>query len=141
MKALSICQPWAFAILHGNKRVENRTWATSYRGPLLIHAGKSRQWFDCDSVGLVSHAAGRHATPNAPGMHFGALVGVARLVACAHVDHMPIEINVGDQRFVEGPLCWVLDDVREFANPIPWRGQQGLFDVPDEALPPEVRRG
>jgi hypothetical protein len=32
-------QPWAWAIIDGGKEVENRTWPTSHRGPLLIHAG------------------------------------------------------------------------------------------------------
>ena len=41
MKALSIRQPWAWAILHAGKRVENRDWqGCHYRGPLLIHASK-----------------------------------------------------------------------------------------------------
>lgn len=39
MKALTIKQPWADAIAHGTKRVENRTWTTRYRGSILIHAG------------------------------------------------------------------------------------------------------
>lgn len=39
MKALSIRQPWAHAILHLGKRVENRDWSgCSYRGPVLLHA-------------------------------------------------------------------------------------------------------
>src|SRR5688572_4676832 len=38
MKALSLRQPWAWAVVHGGKRVENRGWTTDYRGPLLIHA-------------------------------------------------------------------------------------------------------
>ena len=37
-RALSIKQPWLAAILSGWKPVENRTWDTSYRGPLLLHA-------------------------------------------------------------------------------------------------------
>ncbi len=41
MRALTIRQPWAWAITCGLKRVENRTWSTNYRGPLLIHAGKT----------------------------------------------------------------------------------------------------
>ena len=41
MKAISIRQPWAWLIVHGYKDVENRTWATKYRGPILIHAGKT----------------------------------------------------------------------------------------------------
>jgi hypothetical protein len=44
VKCLTVCQPWAWAIVHGRKHVENRTWATDYRGPLLIHAGGSRRW-------------------------------------------------------------------------------------------------
>jgi hypothetical protein len=38
MKALTIKQPWAWMIIHGGKTIENRTWNTGYRGPLLIHA-------------------------------------------------------------------------------------------------------
>lgn len=39
--ALSIRQPWAWLIVHGGKDVENRTWTTRFRGPLLIHAGST----------------------------------------------------------------------------------------------------
>jgi hypothetical protein len=38
--ALSVRQPWAWAIVYGNKNIENRTWQTEYRGPVLIHAGR-----------------------------------------------------------------------------------------------------
>lgn len=43
MKALSIQQPWAWAIVKRDKRVENRTWPTTYRGPVLIHASQACQ--------------------------------------------------------------------------------------------------
>lgn len=36
--ALSVRQPWAWAIVSGRKDVENRTWTTRYRGRLMIHA-------------------------------------------------------------------------------------------------------
>lgn len=38
MKTLSIKQPWASLIAHGIKDIENRTWATKYRGTIYIHA-------------------------------------------------------------------------------------------------------
>lgn len=38
MKALSIKQPWASLIAHGIKDIENRTWATKFRGTIYIHA-------------------------------------------------------------------------------------------------------
>jgi hypothetical protein len=40
MRALTVQQPWAWAIVHGGKDVENRTQAWGYRGPLAIHAGQ-----------------------------------------------------------------------------------------------------
>lgn len=40
MKALTICQPWASLIAISAKKVETRSWHTSYRGSLAIHAAK-----------------------------------------------------------------------------------------------------
>ena len=39
MKALTIKQPWASLIINGHKQYEIRSWKTSYRGKILIHAG------------------------------------------------------------------------------------------------------
>lgn len=41
MKALTVKQPWAGLIIAGGKDIENRTWRTSYRGRVLIHAAKT----------------------------------------------------------------------------------------------------
>lgn len=133
MKALTICQPYPRLILIGKKHVENRTWYTPYRGPLLIHAGKSREWLDDDDE--------QEAREAGDPLVFGAIVGRATLAACARIDD--IEAGKFDARFPQlmsrkhcgGPWCWVLTDVVRYATPIPWRGAQGLFDVPDSALP------
>lgn len=42
MKALSLHQPYASLVAVGVKSIETRSWATKYRGPLLIHAAKRR---------------------------------------------------------------------------------------------------
>ena len=39
MKALTVRQPWAWAIVHAGKRIENRTRRTNFRGRFYIHAG------------------------------------------------------------------------------------------------------
>ena len=140
MKALTICQPWVWAIIHANKRVENRTWYTDYRGPLLIHAGKSRSWMNPPTLRqLEPFGIRRYELP------FGAIVGVCSLVAVLDgVGRMRQGnfngLDLGDPRFIEGPQCFVLANVRSL-TPIPWRGAQGLFDVPDDVLPSEVCRG
>lgn len=39
MKALTLHQPYATLLAIGRKRIETRGWATTYRGPIAIHAG------------------------------------------------------------------------------------------------------
>src|SRR5690348_17556570 len=62
MKALTLTQPWASLVAIGAKRIETRSWSTSYRGPLAIHAAKgfpkSAQEFT--QVPPVSVLFGRH---------------------------------------------------------------------------------
>lgn len=108
MKALTICQPYAHLIVIGEKIVEFRTWPTAYRGPLAIHAGKSRSWLE------------EGDEKQYPAMSFGAIVGIAELIECE---------TSGD-----GDWDWHLADVRKLVTPIPYKGQRGLFDIPDEVL-------
>ena len=129
MKAISIQQPYAHWIALGIKRIENRTWATRHRGLLAIHAGKSLARLTAQDEQLY------------PNMTFGGIVAVVTLAGCWTLD----EIWAGklskqfDWVFVhphtEGPVCWVFGvAICRFAEPIPYRGRQGLFNVPDELL-------
>lgn len=133
MKALTICQPYPWLIFSGEKPVENRTWPTRYRGPLAIHAGKSRAWLDDDEEAEFASAGDP--------LVFGAIVGTCTLAACLRVED--IEAGKHDAEFPQligrahcgGPWCWVLTDVKRLAEPIPYRGSQGLFDIPGGILP------
>jgi len=133
MRALTVCQPFADLIVSGEKRVENRVWATNYRGELLIHAGKSLEWL-------------RGEAPT-PGMPFGALVGSAVLVDCLPIE--AIEDGLHDGRFpwlrkhihTEGPFCWVLEQIQRLEMPIPMSGRQGLWTVDPEVLGKHKRAG
>lgn len=138
MKALTIQQPYAAMICLPDedpdaKRVENRTWRTSYRGPLLIHASKSRARLESEDLERWPHMA------------FGAIVAVAQLVGC--VDVCLSEGRLGPRplppewanrkwpwlaahRHTEGPVCWVLQEVRRLAEPVPCKGEPGLWDPP-----------
>lgn len=114
MKALTICQPYAELIARGDKPIENRTWPTSYRGLLFIHAGKSRAWMEPED------------DEQYPGMAFGALVATVRLVDCVRVERLPETLI--DNPHANGPWCWILADANRI-QPIPYRGAQGLWDV------------
>tara|TARA_R110002012_G_C11673164_1_gene613290 strand:+ start:4579 stop:5049 length:471 start_codon:yes stop_codon:yes gene_type:complete len=38
--AISIRQPWAWAIVHAGKDIENRSWSTKFRGRVCVHAAQ-----------------------------------------------------------------------------------------------------
>ena len=40
MKTLTLLQPWATLVALEAKRIETRSWYTTYRGPLAIHAAR-----------------------------------------------------------------------------------------------------
>lgn len=120
MKALSIQQPWTWAILHG-KPVENRTWPTRFTGPFFLHAGKK---FDHDGYfWLLKHRDLLDAEiPHRDNFRMGGLIGKSQLVDC--VDYHP-------SPFFFGPWGFVLTDSMPI-NFVPLRGQLGFFDVPTE---------
>ena len=133
MKAITICQPYPRLILIGEKPVENRSWYTAYRGPLLIHAGKSRQWLGADDEQQARNASDP--------LLFGAIVGYCSLAACVKVQD--IEAGKHDHRFPQligrahcyGPWCWVLENIHRLETPISCNGKQGLWNFPDSDLP------
>ncbi|MHC4647013.1 MAG: ASCH domain-containing protein, partial [Planctomycetota bacterium] len=109
---------------------ENRRWPTSYRGPLAIHAGKGTQYLT------------RRELADYPS---GAIVAVADLVACLPLRTVRergrsgvldrLDISVADflaHEHTEGPWCWILNDAAQLATPLPCRGSQGLWGVPDD---------
>jgi len=119
---LTVCQPWAWAILHAGKSVENRTRATSHRGPLLIHAGKSRRYLKTGYRGVWPAPKGVAFLPAAQYV-LGAVVGVVDLMDC-----MPID-DVKGNPWSHGPFCWLVANPRPLKEPSPLSGHLGLFDV------------
>lgn len=119
MMALSIRQPWAWAILHAGKRIENRTWQTLYRGPFLIHAGKgmTRQEYLDFSLWYRQTFQDAIEVPAMEQMERGGIVGRAKIVGCVS--------RTADPWFF-GPYGFQLADV----EPLPFtpcKGQLGFF--------------
>ena len=124
MKALSIRHPWIDLILAGTKTIEIRTWATRYRGPLLLHASAGYGISERDAS--ARFGLGRPAPET-----LGAIVGVATLIDCRHV--RPEDWAGAALPPLEGKLwAWVFTDP-EAVEPVPCAGKRTLFDV-DQAL-------
>lgn len=120
MKCLTVCQPWAWAIVAGPKGIENRTWFTPYRGLILIHAGASRGWLNSATPAELP------GLPPVDQLVFSAFVGVARVVDCVAKSRLR-----KDHPYAEGPWCWVLADRRPI-KPVPARGALGIWEIPDD---------
>jgi hypothetical protein len=110
MKAISLWQPWASAIALGMKRIETRGWSTNYRGRLAIHAAKT---WRTEQREFLAHAVefGYAALAREP-LPFGAIVAT----------------------------CMLTDVRGSLALPIPFKGRQGFFEVPDELIPVYARQ-
>jgi hypothetical protein len=116
LRALSIRPPWAWAIAHAGKRIENRSWTTKYRGPLAIHASLR---FKAAELELLESILGRWIDPGI--FERGAIVATATLA-----DDVPLERC--SSRWAVGPHCWLLRDVRPLKRPIYVTGTLGLWD-------------
>lgn len=137
MKALSIRQPWAWAILHAGKDVENRSWSTPFRGEFLIHAAKGCGLSECAEALctiLDLYPATYDKWPGRDAVDRGGFVGKARVLDC--------RLNRADEplsRWEEpGQFSFVLRDVQPIAF-IPYRhardARLGFFDVPRAIYP------
>jgi len=146
VKALTIQQPYPHLIITPQdelpegairKRVENRSWipqSVLMRVPIAIHAGVSMDWFKFGDWPLDLP---RKAKPSdVPQMAFGAVVGVAEIVQCFHVNQIrtgqvPAEYQwLCEHKHVSGPYCFVLDNVVALAHPVKCVGQQKFFTLP-----------
>ena len=113
MKIITIRQPWAHLIARGSKNIENRTWQTSYRGPVLIHASLN-----------INRALCRKYRLSPDSLERGGIVGIARIVDC---------VSKHPSRWFFGPYGFVLQKRR----PLPfvkWKGSLGLREAPTKLL-------
>jgi hypothetical protein len=95
MKALTVRQPYAQLIALGVKTIETRSWATNYRGPLLIHAGAAAPkeqdigpWHVWNESGYVWWLDGRKGDPESANYFacpLGAIVASCKLVDCVAI--------------------------------------------------------
>lgn len=139
MKAITLWQPWASLMAMGEKKIETRTWKTTWRGPLAIHAaahlppgwlGASR--FRADfrvelsavfGVPLVKLDDAIRSLPR------GAVLCLVNLVDIVPTEQVQ-DISAAERIFgnyEEGRYAWMTDLMGAFTTPIPAKGNRMIW--------------
>lgn len=136
MKAISIRQPWAWLIVRPDlvdpaarqlamekgeiKDMENRDWATTHRGPVLIHASKGMTVEEYDEVfDFLDDGFPNIKLPPYDSLERGGIVGKAEITGCT---------KLSNSKWFFGSYGFVLTNQEPLAfRPCP--GRLMLFEV------------
>lgn len=123
MKAFTVYQPYAYAIVAGLKGYETRPRRTHIRGRVAVHAAKGNPQFVTLAVDM--------ALPETMKLHYGAVLGTVEIVDCVPVEALIGKLSerervLGD--YTPGRYAWILKNPVLFPCPILARGKQGWWE-------------
>lgn len=114
MRALTLRQPWAWAVFHAGKNIENRSWRpSSLPETIAIHAG-----LGLDDLENLPSGVRR---PRRDQLLHGLILGVVDIVRV---------VEASRSRWFHGPLGWVIENPRILTTPVECTGALGLWTVP-----------
>lgn len=130
MKVISLKEPYATLIQKKHKRIETRSWKTSYRGELYIHASKS----------IMSDPVTKYAYQyvEKKDLQCGYIIAKCKLVDCIEMteewireikENNPKEYQLGI--YEVGRYAWILEEIEEI-QPIPANGKLNIWDYKEE---------
>lgn len=131
MKVISIIEPWASLIKEKVKYIETRSWKTNYRGKIYIHASLKKVSKKDERINnLISLLKDKD-------FKYGHIIAEATLVDCIYMDEeFLLKIKENNQEYICGEYtlgryAWVLKDIKELENPIPAKGNLGIWNYND----------
>ena len=128
MKVLSIIEPWASLIKEKKKFIETRSWYTSYRGELYIHASKKK--IKSDDIHITKLLELIPGTS----LGYGLILCKCKLVDCIYMDEEFLKnIKNNKQEYLCGEYslgryAWVLEDIEPLEQPIAAKGQLNIWN-------------
>ena len=128
MKVLSVMEPWATLIKEKKKFIETRSWYTSYRGELYIHASKKEIKKEDSRISQLLQLI--------PGvvLGYGHILCKCKLVDCIYMDEKFLErITKNTQEYLCGEYslgryAWVLEEIETLEQPIPAQGKLNIWN-------------
>jgi len=134
LRAISVRQPWAWAIARGDKPVLNRAADTGHRGPLAVYASFRIDLESAENP-MVRRAVSTGWDPADPVAAVGGIVAVVSLTGVCGPAASPGRCGCGEWAS-PGFYHWQLADPRPLRWPVLALGQPGLWE-----LAPEVADG
>jgi hypothetical protein len=140
--ALTLWRPWDTAIFHLGKPLENRDWPCPPRligQRIALHSGKK---FDQEGAcAIVELAVADGISPKVVEQHLlraekldSVILGTVKIGRC--ISRAQPRLGSPDplalSRWFFGKFGWVCEDSFPLPTPVPCRGAQGLWRVPDD---------
>lgn len=136
MRAWGLNQPHADMVIRGVKRIETRPapCGTLVGKRIVIHANLTHKW-------AAMHAAWPFNEHDLSRVAYGALIGTVVVkqmwpMSASYAEGMARlnrrEHALGD--YAEGRWGFALAEPRPFPTPVPWKGKQGVFMLPDDLV-------
>lgn len=128
LKALSLKQPFAWLIANGYLLVDDRSWGTSYRGSILIHASKSLYEEYYHYIKNHTHVP----IPDKDQLEYGGVVGMAKLIFCGKPNELPAGLKKDQIAHFRNVHPGSYGFLFEQAMPLPLlpcAGKLGIFEI------------
>lgn len=129
MKVLSLTEPYATLIKENKKHIETRSWKTSYRGELFIHASQTKipkEWLNNKKlINLVDDK----------NYNFGYIICKCNLVDCIYMT----KEYVNDMKknhyeeyicgvYEEGRYAFIFENIELLENRLKAKGKLSIWD-------------
>lgn len=132
MKVISLTEPFATLIKEKKKKIETRSWKTTYRGEIYIHASSTRvpkEWKENkELMNLVQEE-----------LTFGKIICKCNLVDCIEMTEEWIDKIKKEQQeeyacgiYEKGRYAWVLEKIEPLEEPITVKGHLGIWNYEEK---------
>ncbi|GFR49797.1 hypothetical protein Agub_g11735 [Astrephomene gubernaculifera] len=140
LTCLSMHQPWASLLVYGIKRIEGRTWDSTHRGRLWIHAtSKEVDPKDVEELHAFYtqvHGLDGRVPQFPPAYPTSVLLGCVEVVDVlpgAAVEEWP-GLPESCRLEVGAPFCFLCQNPKRLVVPQPLKGQHKLWQIPRATL-------
>ena len=131
MKAITLWEPWATLIALGHKKYETRHWKTRWRGNIAIHAAKRWKPDQINIFNRLRERCPELSDYTIDDLSFGCVVAACRIVTIHRTEDVRAGLSLLERvggNYENGRYAWELEIVRLPPEPIPAKGQQGLWE-------------